>query len=60
MVELQGQDGNDGEQPLSDADSLTLEKLKEENRELKERYIAILGIYLPSSHSISCFFVRLY
>ncbi|TKY60561.1 MORC family CW-type zinc finger protein 4 [Spatholobus suberectus] len=34
---LKGKDVNDGEQPLSDNDLLTLEQLKKENRELKER-----------------------
>ncbi|XP_027340218.1 protein MICRORCHIDIA 7-like [Abrus precatorius] len=34
---LKGKNVNDGEQPLFDSDILTLEKLKKENRELKER-----------------------
>ncbi|KAK7358674.1 hypothetical protein VNO77_00612 [Canavalia gladiata] len=34
---LKGKDVNDGEQPLSDSDILTLEQLKNENCELKER-----------------------
>ncbi|KAL2342801.1 hypothetical protein Fmac_004086 [Flemingia macrophylla] len=34
---LQGKDVDDGEQPPSDNDLLTLEQLKKENRELKER-----------------------
>ncbi|XP_061349529.1 protein MICRORCHIDIA 7-like isoform X2 [Gastrolobium bilobum] len=34
---LKGQDVSDGERPLSDADLQTLEQLKKENRELKER-----------------------
>lgn len=37
MFELQGKSVNDGEQPPSDNDLLTLEQLKKENRELKER-----------------------
>jgi len=39
---VQGKDVNNGEQPLSDNGLLTLEQLKKENRELKERYILIL------------------
>lgn len=40
MVELQGKDVNEGQRPISDSDLCTLEQLKEENRELKERYLA--------------------
>ena len=34
---LKVQDVNDGEHPVSDSGALTLEKLREENRELKKR-----------------------
>jgi len=39
---VQGKDVNDGRQPPSDNDLLTLEQLRKENRQLNERYIVIL------------------
>lgn len=43
---LQGKYVNDSEQLLSENDLLTLEQLKKENRELKDRYILELLLYI--------------
>lgn len=46
VVELQGKDVEYGDEPLSDSDILTVEKLKKDNLELRKRYILMLDILL--------------